>query len=98
MESDVLWLSIGIGVLLGATYVAAGFLSNRRALRSERNTMLIVIGTMVIRIFAALVVLVVILLLLPVRPTALVGSFFVMFVVGLAVEVWILLRIGTRET
>lgn len=98
MQAEGLWLGIGIGVGLGAAYVAASYVSNKRALRSKRHPMLIVVTTMLLRIFVALVVLIGIMMLLPVAPTALLGSFFVMFLVGLAAEVWILHRKGSGRT
>lgn len=90
MQAGELWLSIGLGAGLGVLYVAASFVSNKRALRSEQRFMVIVVASMLIRILVALVCLIGMVLLLPVAPTALLGSFFVMFIVGLAIEVWLL--------
>ncbi len=90
MLADGLWLSIGLGAALGVAYVAVSFLSNKRAMRSGRHALLIVVAAMTARILVALTVLVAVLLLLPVAPTAFLGSFFVMFILGLAVEIWFL--------
>lgn len=90
MQGDGIWLSVGLGIGLGLVYLAASYLSNRRAMRSRRNALLIVVGAMAIRILLALLALVAILLLLPVAPVAFMGSFFVMFIFGLALEVWVL--------
>lgn len=98
MQADGLWLSIAIGLGVGVVYVAASYISNTRALRSERRPMLIVVATMLLRIFIVLIVLVGIILLLPVTPTALMGSFFVMFIAGLGIEIWILHRRGSATT
>lgn len=98
MQADGFWLGIAIGVGLGVAYVAASYVSNRRALRSERNAMLIVVVTMMLRIFVVLVVLAGMIVLLPVTPRALVGSFFVIFFVGLAAEVWLLHRQNSART
>lgn len=94
MEDDGLWLGAGLGIALGVTYVAASLMSNQRALRSQDRVMHIVIGSMVLRLTVASAALVAILLLLPVAPSAFLGSFFVMFLVGLVVEVWLF---HTRE-
>ena len=92
MEAGQPWLGIAIGTSLGIAYVAAGFYSNKWALRNENRFMLVVVATMVARIFVALIFLIGILLLLPVSATAFLGSFFVTFIIGLIAEVLILHR------
>ncbi len=92
MESEQLWLSIGLGIAMGLGYVAASYFSNKRAMRSSRNFMLLVVSTMMLRMFIALVLLIGILLTLPVSDVAFLGSFFVIFVIGLTSEVWTLHR------
>lgn len=92
MQADPLWLSMGLGAGLGMVYIAASYLSNRHALKSRQRFMLVVVTTMLIRLLLALVILIGILLLLPVSPTAFLGSFFVVFVVGLILEIWFLHR------
>lgn len=54
--------------------------------------MVVVVASMIARIFVALIFLIGILLLLPVSATAFLGSFFVMFIIGLIAEVLILHR------
>ena len=92
MESEQLWLSIGLGVAIGLGYVAASYFSNKRAMRSGRNFMLLVVSTMMLRMFIALILLVGIVLTLPVTDVAFLGSFFVIFAIGLVAEVWALHR------
>lgn len=94
MDGGELWLSILLGVGLGLVYVAVSFLSNKRALRSEERFLIIVGATMIVRVFVALIILVGIVLLLPVTLTAFLGSFFVVFVIGLGFEVWYLQTYG----
>lgn len=90
MQADNLLLSLGLGAGLGILYIAASFLSNRQALKSRQRFMLIVVTAMLARILLALILLIGIVLLLPVSPNAFLGSFFVLFVVGLILEVWFL--------
>lgn len=97
MQADEIWLSIGLGAGLGVAYLAASFVSNKRALRSGQRFMVIVVTSMLIRMLIALICLIGIVLLLPVAPTALLGSFFVMFIVGLCAEVWLLHQRGPSE-
>ena len=92
MESEQLWLSIGLGAAIGLAYFAASYYSNKRAMRSGRNFMLLVVSTMMLRIFIALILLIGILLTLPVSDVAFLGSFFVIFAIGLIAEVWTLHR------
>ncbi len=87
MQPENLWLSFALGAALGTLYIVASYVSNRRALRSANRFMSIVVTTMLIRILLALIVLVGAMLLLPVSPTAFLGSFFVMFIIGLILEV-----------
>lgn len=95
MPGNGLWLGIACGLGLGVLYIVASYLSNKRALRSGRNALLIVVSAMMLRIVLALGALVAVMLLLPVAPTAFLGSFFVMFIVGLVLEVWVF---HARET
>ncbi len=87
METEGLGLGIGLGCLLGASYVLISFLSNRIALQSARNPLAIVAGAMVIRIVVMLGLLVMALQWLPVSPTALLASFFATFLIGLVIEI-----------
>lgn len=90
MESGQIWLSIGLGAGLGIFYLLASLISSKRALRSRQGFILIVVGMMMIRLLVALVFLVGILVWLPVSDVAFLGSFFVIFVIGLVTEVWML--------
>ena len=86
MDSEQLWLSIGLGIIIGLGYVAASYYSNQRALKSS-NFMLLVVSTMMLRMFIALILLIGIMMTLPVSDVAFLGSFFVVFVFGLAAEI-----------
>lgn len=94
MPDATFWLSIGIGAGLGIAYVTASLISNKRALRSKDRFMIVFATAMIIRIIIALALLVGIMLLLPVVPTAFLGSFFLMFVIGLVFEVYLLHKWG----
>lgn len=87
METEGLGLGIGLGCLLGASYVLISFLSNRIALQSARNSLAIIAGAMVVRIVVLLGLLVMALQWLPVSPTALLASFFASFLIGLVIEI-----------
>lgn len=96
MGSEQLVLSIGLGIGLGLLYVFASYASNKRALRSGRFT-LIVVSAMMLRMFVALLFLAGILLMLPVSDVAFLGSFFVIFGIGLVAEISTLHR-SKRES
>ena len=82
------WLSVALGLGLGALYVGTSFLANRYAVRQEqRRFMVIVLGGMLVRILVALVLVALALLLLPVKPGPFIGCFFIVFVIGLVGEV-----------
>jgi len=87
METEGLGLGIGLGCLLGVSYVLISFLSNRIALQGARNPMAVVIGAMLVRVVVALGLLVIALRWLPVAPTGLLGGFFATFLIGLAIEI-----------
>jgi hypothetical protein len=87
METEGLGLGIGLGCLLGVSYVLISFLSNRIALQSTRNPTAVVIGAMLVRVVVTLGLLVIALRWLPVAPTGLLGGFFATFIVGLAIEI-----------
>ncbi len=80
-------LGIGLGCLLGVSYVLISFLSNRIALQSTRNPLAIIAGAMAVRIVVVLGLLVMALQWLPVSPVALLASFFVTFIAGLGIEI-----------
>lgn len=90
MQAENVWLGVVLGTSLGILYIAASFVSNRHALKSEDRFLFIVVTTMLLRILLAMILLIGIMLLLPVSPTAVLGSFFVVFIIGLMFEVWFL--------
>ncbi len=82
------WWSLGLGVGIGVLYSVASLLANRYAMRQDQQRfMLLVIGGMMARIAATLVLVALVLVLLPVQQVAFIGAFFGVFVIGLAVEV-----------
>ena len=80
-----------LGALLGLCYVAASVIVTRLARRTQRFV-LVVLGGMLVRMAAALVILVTCVLLLPVSIPALIAAFLCVFLVGLGVEVLWMLR------
>lgn len=81
------WLSLGLGVGLGLLYGAASLWTNRRALTRGRSQFLrIAFVGMFTRMFVALGLIVLILVLLPVNTMAFVGAFFAVFLAFLAYE------------
>ncbi len=86
--TPVWWLSIGLGVGIGALYSLSSVVASRYALRQpQRRFMLVVVGGMMARIAVTLVLVGLTLVLLPVEQVAFIGSFFGVFVIGLVVEV-----------
>ncbi len=87
-----------MGAGLGVLYVLISLLANRLAFRKgQRTFMMIVLGGMMARMFIALITVVLILLLLPVEQTALIGSFFGVFIIGMIVEVLHLRRLSAAD-
>ncbi len=86
--------SLGVGVLLGLCYTGASILVVRIA-RNTPNFVPIVLGGMVLRMFAALIVLVIIIQLFPVRLPALTGGFLFVALAGLFTEIVWLFRCKT---
>lgn len=87
MESEHILLSIGLGAGLGIVYIFASYISNKHVLRSGSRFMLLLVSTMMLRLVIALLLLLGILLLLPVSDVAFLGSFFVIFAIGLIIEI-----------
>lgn len=91
-----LWLSIGLGGVLGVLYYAASLWTHRRAMRSRRRRfMLVFLGGMAVRMTVVLASIVLIVVLLPVREHAFLGTFIVVFVCGVVLEVARLYRHGS---
>lgn len=87
------WFSALIGVGLGVMYGLSAYLASRTAMnRSHRSFMLLVLGGMMARLFLTILIITLILLLVPVNKLVFVVSFFVIFVIGLALEILILHR------
>ncbi|GIV60824.1 MAG: hypothetical protein KatS3mg043_1913 [Rhodothermaceae bacterium] len=88
-----LWLSIGLGAGIGLLYGGASYLTYRRALSAPKHRFLLLVwGGLVVRLFAALSAITLIVILAPVRVPAFVGAFFGVFVVVLVVEIYVLHR------
>jgi hypothetical protein len=87
-----LWESFAWGAGLGLAYSAVSYLMVRFALRNPRLFMLVALGGMGLRIMLALSAVTLILVFAGVEPLAFVGSFFLIFIAGLAVELVVLAR------
>ncbi len=88
-----LWLSIGLGAGIGLAYGGFSYLTYRRALSAPRHRFQVIVwGGMLLRMFAALVSIALIVALAPVRPLVFVGAFFIVFALSLALEVYFLHR------
>ncbi len=75
------------GIFLGLSYAVAGYLMNRRAELSPEKFMLWVAGGMAVRMFVALAVIAVVLVVAPVDTTVFLGSFLTLFVLGVISEI-----------
>ena len=96
--TPVWWSSVGLGAAIGLVYTVISLIANRLALRKAQLTfMVIVLGGMVVRMGAALIAVVLILLLLPVEQIAFVGSFLGVFILGMIAEVLYVRRAGGSE-
>ena len=82
------WWSVGLGAAIGLIHGVISLLASRLALgKGVRTFMMIVLGGVLVRMAAALIAVVLVLLLLPVEQVAFVGSFMGVFLVGMIVEV-----------
>jgi uncharacterized membrane protein YdfJ with MMPL/SSD domain len=94
---DEFWYSVLWGAGLGVAYGAAAWIMTRRALaRPVRSALTSVFSGMMIRLAAAAILLLAVLLLLSVDPLVLVGSFLACYVVSLIGEVWLVHRMASR--
>jgi len=90
MTTD-LWLSVGLGAGIGMMYDIVSFVTARWALRySGKRFLIIFFGGMLARLGAAVVVVTLALLLLPVTVFAFVIAFLIVYVVWLVIEVWLI--------
>ena len=80
------------GLFLGLSYALAGYLMNRRAQSSPDQFMLWVAGGMGIRMFVALALIAIVLVAVPVDKAFFLGSFLVLFVLGVIVEIVVAYR------
>lgn len=88
------WLGIGLGAGLALAYGAASLFTYRRALLADsaQRFMAVMVGGILARMFTALLLFVLVLVLLPVSERAFIGSFFGVFVLCLILEVALLHR------
>lgn len=81
------------GVGLAVVYSAAATFLGRVAMRSSKRTfMMIVMGGMVARMFVALIILTLVLIFAPIHKTAFLLGFFVVFLIGMTIEILTLHR------
>ncbi|MCY3629370.1 MAG: hypothetical protein OXI05_04435 [Bacteroidota bacterium] len=85
------WSSMVAGVLLGLCYAGAHVLVVRIA-QNTSSFVPIVIGGMVLRMFAALTVLIIVIQLFPVVLPVFTGTFLLIALIGLFAEVTWLIR------
>lgn len=87
-------MGVVLGAGLGVAYGASSLLINRWALRFDehRAFMIVSIGGLVLRLTGALLVVAITLLFTSTPVTPFVGTFFIIFVLGLALEIAILHR------
>ncbi|GIV58126.1 MAG: hypothetical protein KatS3mg042_1039 [Rhodothermaceae bacterium] len=87
------WLSLGLGAGIGLLYGGVSYLTCRRALPApKRRFLTLVWGGTVARLFAALALITLILVLVPLRVPVFLGVFFAFYVLTLVAEVYVLHR------
>lgn len=93
------WMGVLAGGGLGVAYGVASLLMNRWALRfdAHRAFMIVSLGGLVVRLLGALVVVALTLLFTSIPVTSFVGAFFIIFVLGLALEITILHRAARAD-
>lgn len=86
--SESIWFSSLFGAGIAVVYSVSAIVLGRVAMKSPGRTfMMIVMGGMVARIFVALIILTLTLLFAPVNQLAFLMGFFVVFVIGLTLEI-----------
>jgi len=92
-------LSALLGVGLAGSTIAWSIVSMRRAMSAPgARFVAIIFRGMALRMFTMLAALIVVFLVFPVQPVAFAGSFLIVAVIGLVIEIRALLRIGkTRD-
>lgn len=91
---DSWWLGVAVGVGLGLAYGVVSVLVNRWALGLPRTQTFVwvSVGGIIVRLAVALMVVMWVVGFTPIRVTAFIGAFFMVFVLGLALEIAILHR------
>ena len=91
---EATWISALSGAAAGIAYGLASWWMVRRAVRrSPKTFLLLVMGGMLLRLLAASLMIVAVLLWMPVRPAVFIGTFFGFFVISLVLEVITLHRL-----
>jgi hypothetical protein len=91
-------MSLGLGIGFGLVYGIASYLTYRLALnRAVQTFMMIAFGGMILRLFAAVIAVVLVLVLTEVQPLVFVSSFFAVFAMALTVEVLVIHRQQSRK-
>ncbi len=80
------------GTVLGVAYAIAGVFMSRRAQASPDKFMLWVAGGMAARMFVALAVVAFFLAVVPADATLFLGSFLILFVLGVILEIAVVFR------
>lgn len=80
------------GTVLGLAYATAGYVMSRRAQASPDKFMLWVAGGMAARMFIALALIALFLAVVPVDATIFLGSFLILFVIGVILEIAVAYR------
>lgn len=88
------WFGATLGAGLGLVYGGASLWINRWAMRfsSARLFVYLSVGGVVVRMLVTLSLVALVMLMLPVHLIAFIGAFFIVFVLGLALEIAILHR------
>ncbi len=96
--ADPYGLSLGLGIGFGILYGLASYVTYRLALqRAVQTFMIIAFGGMILRLFAAAIAVVLVLVLTDVQPLVFVVSFFAVFTLALGVEVVLIHRQQSRK-
>lgn len=87
------WLSALLGLCSGGIYVLFAYLSFRTALKkSNHSFMMIVLGGIAIRLFGAAAFIALVIALAPIHEVAFLTAFFIIFLIGLILEVVVINR------
>lgn len=90
---DDVWMSVGWGAGIGLLYAVASLATARLAARfGDRQFMLIFMGGMMARLAVAVVLVMLVLVLVDVHRLAFISTLLFVFLVGLAIEIWVVHR------